>query len=99
MTFRGRTRVVIIACAVGLLSLAAGRALSPRLVRYVVEQAVIQKAPKGQSVEQVRILHAYLDTLPDDSARLIALLAVSQGLERVQRLDSEGLRSLLGGIP
>lgn len=94
--FRRRTRVAI---AVGLLAVviyALMHYYSPRLVAYVVEQTLIQKAPAGVGAEGVRRrLRAVLARLPDDKIRLHRLLQISQAIEKHSRLDSAQLELLL----
>lgn len=90
---------LIIACA--LLAFAsilygAGRHYSPSLMRYVVEQSLIQKAPSGADpVYLQNRLHAILSKTPDRDAQTQRLLQISEYLEKVQFLTPEDLDRLV----
>jgi hypothetical protein len=76
---------------------------SPAIVAYVVEQTLVQKSPPG--TDEVGLRHRFrdvIDDFPDGSARLEKLLALSQALEKTQKLNNLELEQLLGkesGIP
>ena len=95
MTFRQRTLVLI-----GLGMLASGayaiaRFYSTALVSFVVEEALIQKAPAGSDAGRVRVrFHELIQSLPDRRSRQQRLMEISQSLEKVQRLDTAGLERL-----
>ncbi len=87
-----------------LASYAALRHYSPALVAYVVEQTLIQKAPDNVDPSEVRArFGAWLETIPQGSARLERLFALSQQLEKVQKLRTAELNRLLtqetGSLP
>ena len=74
----------------------AGRHYSPALIRYVVEQSLIQKAPSGTDpVYLQNRLRAILSKIPDRDAQTQKLLQISEYLEKVQFLTPEGVDSLL----
>jgi hypothetical protein len=74
----------------------AGRHYSPALIRYVVEQSLIQKAPSGANPTYVENrMHAILSKIPDRNAQTQRLLQISEYLEKVQFLTSEDLDSLM----
>ena len=74
----------------------AGRHYSPALIRYVVEQSLIQKAPSGADpVYLQNRLRAILSKIPDRDAQTQRLLQISEYLEKVQFLTPEDLDSLM----
>jgi hypothetical protein len=69
---------------------------SPALVAYIVEHALIQKSPAGSDAERIRErFHSLLADYPSPYARLEKLLALSQSLEKVQKLNDLELEQLL----
>ena len=73
---------VIVYCMVGQYS--------PRLIRHVVEQSLVQKAPSGIDAAAARQrLETILNAEPGDDARVQRLLEISEYLERIQRMTHE----------
>lgn len=84
--------------AVASMLYGTARYYSPYLVLYVVEQALMQKAPPGMDPDLLhKRLRAFLLEAPDRSARMKRLLRISEYLEKTQTLTSEELDELLGG--
>jgi hypothetical protein len=79
------------------------RHYSPALISYVVEETFIRKAPEGISPDQARQrFRDYLASLPEGRIRVEKLLAVSQRLEKIQRLEFPEFQRLLqseGNVP
>ena len=74
----------------------AGRHYAPSLIRYIVEQSLIQKAPSGADpVCLQNRLRAVLSKTPDRNAQTQRLLQISEYLEKVQFLTPEDLDSLM----
>lgn len=72
------------------------RHYSPVLITYVVEETFIRKAPQGISPDHARQrFRDYLGLLPEGRIRVERLLAVSQRLEKVQKLDISEFERLL----
>jgi hypothetical protein len=96
MTFRQRTLILI---GLGLLACGAytiTRFYSTALVRFVVEEALIQKAPAGTDNRRIRVrFHQLVESVPDPRARQQRLMEISQYLEKVQRLDQAAVDRLL----
>lgn len=91
-----RLSIAGILLSVLLVIYGMGRYYSPLLVAYVVEQALVQKAPSGTEVDSLRLrLHGLLAGLPDQDSRMEMLIRISQYLEKVQRLTPEELEALL----
>ena len=90
---------LIIACALLVFAsilYGAGRHYSPSLIRYVVEQSLIQKAPSGANPVCIQTrLRAILSKTPDRDAQTQRLLQISESLEKVQFLTPEDLDSLM----
>lgn len=100
MSFRRRAGIVGLLFVVFLVAYGTARFYSHTLVIYVVEQALIQKAPAGTDPALIRMrFHALLATVPDNNAKLAKVLAMSQYLEKVQTLTSEELEQLLPVAP
>ncbi len=75
---------------------AALRKYSPALVAFVVEETLVRKAPDNADPGRVRSrFQRLISGCPDDAARLRMLLAVSQSLEKVQKLSELQLEQLL----
>ena len=76
--------------ALALIIYCAARYYSTELIRHVVEQSLIQKAPPGVDAPEVRRrLEELLRAEPDKKARAQRLLRISGYLEKVQRLTAE----------
>jgi len=74
----------------------AGRHYSPALIRYVVEQSLIQKAPSGADpVYLQNRLRAILSKIQNRDAQTQKLLQISEYLEKVQFLTPEDVDSLM----
>lgn len=72
------------------------RHYSPALISYVVEEAFIRKAPEGINPDQARQrFRDYLGSLPEGRIRVERLLAVSQRLEKNQKLEIPEFERLL----
>jgi hypothetical protein len=89
---------VTILCVLIILFLAVygiGRQFSPAIVAYVVEEALVQKAPAGMSpLEARRHFDAWFSALEPDH-KLTKLLELSRFLEKVQILTPDELKRLL----
>lgn len=69
---------------------------SHNLVKYVVEQTLVQKAPAGTGPDEIHAkLQALLDAIPDRRSRTDALFRISSELEKVQDLSPQALERLL----
>jgi hypothetical protein len=98
MSFAERT-VALVAAAV-LFGAAYGvlRHFSPRLVEYVVEETLVQKAPPGSDPAALRTRFAQrMASLPDAGTRLENLLLLSQSLEKVQVMETAALERWVSG--
>ena len=74
----------------------AGRHYSPALIRHVVEQSLIQKAPSGADpVYLQNRLRAILSKIQNRDAQTQKLLQISEYLEKVQFLTPEDVDSLM----
>ncbi len=94
-----RRRLLLLACLMllALATYAAGRYYSTPLVVYVVEQALIQKAPVDADPGSIRKRYrAWLADAPNNEAKMQALLSLSRHIESVQFLTSAELDMLLG---
>jgi len=96
MTVQKRLIMACILLAFASILYGAGRHYSPALMRYVVEQSLIQKAPSGADpVYLQNRLRAILLKIPDRDAQTQKLLQISEYLEKVQFLTPEDLDSLM----
>ncbi len=98
MSIKERTFIlaVLVAMTAGIYGLALH--YSPLLVAYVVEETLVQKAPDHASRSEIeRGLRAHLDSLPDGESRFQRVLAISQYLEKTQKLSQEELDRILHG--
>lgn len=69
---------------------------SHNLVKYAVEQTLVQKAPAGTGPDEIHEkLQALLDAIPDRRSRTDALFRISSELEKVQDLSPQALERLL----
>lgn len=95
ITFKQRVTVLGLLALLFLAAYGAARAYSPAIVAYVVEQALVQKAPEGMSPILVRErFRALLASTPQE-LKMLKLLALSNYLEKVQRLTPVELDRLL----
>ena len=100
MSFRRRAGIVGLIFVIALAAYGTARFYSHSLVIYVVEQALIQKAPPGSDPTMLHArLHALLAALPDSKAKLAKVLAMSQYMEKIQALTPEELEQLLPVTP
>jgi hypothetical protein len=96
MTFRGRVWVMGSLIAAALTIYGVAKLKAPSLMTYVTEQTLLQKAPPGTDTELLdKRFHAYLSSLPDSEAKLQAIMAISQYLEKIQQLSPQELDRLL----
>jgi hypothetical protein len=96
MTIRKRSLVIgsLFVCASVLYG--AAKYYSPSLVRYAVEQSLLQKAPSGTDAAALhKRFNALLSAAPDKDTQMERLLRISEYLEKVQRLNFEQLDQLL----
>ena len=91
-----RLLIVGVLTAIAVVSYVALHRYSPVLVGYVVEQTLLQKAPDGADLTEIRSsFEAWIEGFPGGDARLKRLFAVSQQLEKVQKLSDLELKHLL----
>jgi len=96
MTVQKRLITACILLAFASFLYGAGRHYSPSLIRYVVEQSLIQKAPSGADPVYIQNrLRAILSKTPDRDAQTQRLLQISEYLERLQFLTPEDLDILM----
>ncbi len=96
MDFRRRAFIVSMLLIAAVAAYAAARSYSDRLLIYVVEQSLMQKAPPGTDPTQLRArFRSLLAGLPDRQSALAKALSLSQSIERVQTLTSQELEQLL----
>lgn len=96
MKLSRRLAVFFIVAALFLAAYAVGKHYSPLLVYYIVTEALIEKAPAGTDHAALRNRMAALRPAPGDGGEsLMKLLAISQRLEKVQRLAPEELEEIL----
>ena len=90
MSIRKRASILSALLALALIMYCAARYYSPDLIRHVVEQSLIQKAPPGIDAPTVRLrLDAFVRAEPDKKAQIQKLLRISEYLEKIQRLTAE----------
>lgn len=96
MAIQQRSIIVGILFAFALTLYGAAKYSSPSLVRHVVEQSLIQKAPSGTDIAHLQDrVRAHLSTASDQNAQMKRLLRISLYLEKVQHLTAEELDKLL----
>jgi hypothetical protein len=87
--------LILIASFLALYGL--GRHYSPALVRYVVLQALLEKAPAGTDPAWVTArVTALSNPSAGEAAGMARMMAISQQLEKMQRLTEEQMTELLG---
>ena len=74
-----------------------GRHYSPSIVGYVVEEALVQKAPEGMSPAAVRKRFEAVMAGTRTQDKILKLLTLSNYLEKVQKLTPAELHELLPG--
>jgi len=90
MTIQGRALILSGLLALALIIYFAARYYSADLIHHVVEQSLIQKVPPGVDAQTASLrLEELLLAEPDKKARIRRLLAISEYLEKIQRLTSE----------
>jgi hypothetical protein len=96
MTIRKRSLVIGSLFVFASVLYGAAKHYSPSLVRYVVEQSLLQKAPSGTNTASLHErFNALLSAAPDKNTQMERLLRISEYLEKVQRLNFEQLNQLL----
>lgn len=97
MDLRRRLTVLVILAASFFALFGLGKYYSPALVRYVVMQALLEKAPEGTDPAWVC---ARVTALSDSSAGgadgMARMMAISQQIEKIQRLTEQQMTELLG---
>jgi hypothetical protein len=95
ITFKQRIMVLGLLALVFLAAYGVARHYSPAIVAYVVEQALVQKTPEGMSPILVKErFEALLASTPPEG-KMLRLLALSNYLEKVQKLTPTELDRLL----
>ena len=96
MRFPRRVAILGLAAGAFFTVYAVGRRYSPSLVRYVVAQALIEKSPAGTDPAWIESRLAEIGLRSgSQSAALERFLAISQRIEKSQRLSEADLRDLL----
>ena len=94
-TFKQRIPVLCLAAVFFLAAYGIARHYSPALVAYVVSRTLIQKVPEGTNPAQVeKRLERLTAAMPPDD-KLKKMLALSNYLEKVQKLTPAELERLL----
>jgi len=97
MKLAQRLGILGILAAMFLAAYGLGRLYSAALVAYIVEHALIEKSPAGTDPESIRKrLAARAPDSAGSEERLRRLLAISQRLEKVQKLAPVELDEILG---
>jgi len=94
-TFGQRILVLCLAAVFFLAAYGMTRHYSPALVAYVVSQTLIQKTPEGMSPTQVEKRFERLMAAIPPEDKLKKMLALSNYLEKVQKLTPAELERLL----
>ncbi len=96
MTLRNRLATLGILGAVAIACYGTARYYSPAIVIFVVEQALLQKAPAALSSAAVEQKYrGLMESLPTRDDKLKRALILSQSLEKVQRLSQTQFDELL----
>jgi hypothetical protein len=95
ITFRQRLAIMGLLLLVFLLIYGIARHYSSTIVAYVVEEALLQKAPEGMSPATVRQRFDAALASTSQSDRLLRLLSLSSYIEKVQKLTPAELDRLL----
>jgi hypothetical protein len=102
ITFLQRVEILGLLLLVFLMIYGVARHYSSAIVAYVVEEALLQKAPEGMSPAMVRQrFDAALASTPQQ-VKLLKLLSLSNYIEKVQKLPPAELDRLLatsGAVP
>jgi len=94
-TFGQRILVLCFAATFFLTAYAIAKHYSPSLVAHVVKQALIEKAPAGMSPALVRERFEKLMAADPSNDKLEKMLALSNYLEKVQKLTPAEFERLL----
>lgn len=96
MTFKARSLVVVALAALFAAAYTAARLASPRIVAYVVEEALFEKAPSAAEAGRLRERLGQITVgIADPSERTRRLLALSAYLEKVQVADPAEVERVL----
>ena len=95
--FKWRISVLGVKATLFLLAYGIGRYYSPWVVGYIVEEAMVQKAPEGMSPTAVRKRFEAVIAVTRTQDKMLKLLALSNYLEKVQKLTPAELIELLPG--
>ncbi len=96
MALRNRLATLGILGAVAIACYGTAKHYSPAMVIFVVEQALLQKAPAALSpVVVTREYRELMESLPTRDDKLKRALVLSQYLEKVQRLSQTQFDELL----
>jgi hypothetical protein len=97
MILSRRLMVLVLVAGLFLGSYGTGRYYSPALVRFIVTHALIEKSPPGMDPAIIRSRLAGLGSGGHGSAAEMAKwLAISQRLEKMQRMSAADVEELLG---
>ena len=94
-TFGRRILVLCLAAALFLAAYATARYYSPSLIAHVVKQALIEKAPAGMNPTLVGERFEKLMAADPSDDKLEKMLALSNYLEKVQKLTPAEFERLL----
>jgi hypothetical protein len=95
LTFRKRIAVLGLLLVLFLAVYGVGRHYSAVIVTFVVEQTLIQKAPRAENPLMIRgRFEQLMQSVPADR-KLKKLLALSSYLEKIQKLTSAEFERLL----
>jgi hypothetical protein len=95
--FKWRITLLGFMAALFLLVYGTGRHYSPWIVGYVVEEALVQKAPEGMSPTAARKRFEAVMAATRTQDKMLKLLMLSNYLEKVQKLTPAELDELLPG--
>ena len=96
MNIRKRSVFMGIVLALFLVFYGTAKMNSQILVKYVVERTLIQKAPEGADLQEVRLhFNDLLASVPDKRARTDLLFRIAGELEKVQVLTPRAMQELL----
>jgi hypothetical protein len=96
MTIKRRSLVIGSLLVFASVLYGAAKYYSFSLVRYIVEQSLLQKAPSGANPDSLQErVNALLAASPNKDTQMERLLRISEYLEKVQRLSFEQLNQLL----
>jgi hypothetical protein len=93
--FKWRITLLGFMAALFLLVYGIGRYYSPWIVGYVVEEALVQKAPEGMNPAAVRKRFEAVMAVTRTQDKMSRLLTLSNYLEKVQKLTPTELEELL----